>query len=73
MRVQLLGANTVAGSEDGLLRYRFDNDLRGLIMIRFLGRAFFNPKKEQKANDKKFKQTENSPLGFATEKHWETT
>ena len=32
MRVQLLGANTEADSDDGLFRYRFDKDLRKIIL-----------------------------------------
>ena len=32
MRVQLLGANTEAASDDGLLRYRFDKALRKIIL-----------------------------------------
>ena len=31
-RVQLLGANTEYDSEDGLFRYRFDKDLRKIIL-----------------------------------------
>lgn len=31
LRVQLLGSNTEAESRDGMFRYRFDKDLRGII------------------------------------------